>query len=264
MRQRLAISFSGGRTSAYMTWRVLRDYGEAHEILVLFANTGQEHEKTLEFVNRCDKEFGFNVVWLEAVVNPEAQKGTRHKVVDYATAARKGEPFEAVIAKYGIPNPDFPHCNRELKLAVMNSYVREAGWGSDFYKVIGIRADEMDRVAHDYIKEKKWYPLVDMRVFKEDITGWWMRQSFDLEIPEHLGNCTWCWKKSHRKHMTLAQDYPEVFDFPRRMEALYADSGAGEGAEDSSENTAPLMTFSRTPKSPLSRLWMGISSAKPG
>ena len=54
--KRLFISFSGGRTSAYMARRLLRDRPADTEIVTVFANTGQEDERTLEFVDRCDRE----------------------------------------------------------------------------------------------------------------------------------------------------------------------------------------------------------------
>ena len=231
-KPRLSVSFSGGRTSAYMTWRLLNHERarDRFDVRVLFANTGQEHEKTLEFVDRCDREFGFGVVWLEAVVHEGERRGSTHRVVDFETASRQGEPFEAVIAKYGIPNPDFQPCTRELKTNVMRSYVRSIGWEPrSYWQVVGIRADEMDRVNPKHRELMLWYPLLDWGVDKQSVTTFWSRQAFDLEIPEHLGNCVWCWKKSLRKHLTLAKEEPWVFDFPRRMEREYAFAGAGAG-----------------------------------
>ena len=226
-KPKLAVSFSGGRTSAYMARMIQKLNVSDYEIVYTFANTGQEHEKTLEFVDRCDKEWGLGVVWLEAKVNPEKGKGTRHNVVTYETASRKGEPFEDVIAKYGIPNMSCRnHCTRETKLAPMRSYLKSIGF-QKCESAIGIRVDEIDRINPDRKKLRLVYPLVEWwPTTKEQILDWWSRQPFDLEIPEHLGNCTWCWKKTLRKHLTLMKDYPEVFEFPERMEREHGMSGA--------------------------------------
>jgi len=59
------------------------------------------------------------------------------------------------------------------------------------------------------------------QLIKKTILLWWKQQTFDLNLLEHLGNCVWCWKKSDRKLKTLAIDYPEIFDFPKRMERKY-------------------------------------------
>ena len=64
MKETLFVSFSGGRTSAYMCWWLLKNKSDEYDFIFVFANTGQEHEKTLEFVNECDKRFGLNLVWL--------------------------------------------------------------------------------------------------------------------------------------------------------------------------------------------------------
>lgn len=52
-----ALSFSGGRTSAYMARQVQLANPSAN-VTYLFANTGKEREETLEFVRRCDDEWG--------------------------------------------------------------------------------------------------------------------------------------------------------------------------------------------------------------
>ena len=49
------ISFSGGRTSAYLLWRVLQsNNGLPDGSIVVFANTGKEEEATLQFVKDCE------------------------------------------------------------------------------------------------------------------------------------------------------------------------------------------------------------------
>lgn len=220
MKAPLLVSFSGGRTSAYMCWWLLNNKSEDYNFVFVFANTGQEHEKTLDFVNECDKRFGLNLVWLEAFVEKEKGEGTKHKIVTYETAARKGEPFRDVIMKYGLPNSDWPHCNRELKISPINSYMRSIGLPTKTARAIGIRSDEIDRMDIRAVREGRIiYPLIKWKpITKEEIRHWWAQQNFDLDIPEHLGNCVTCWKKSDRKLMTIAKEEPSRFDFFRSME----------------------------------------------
>lgn len=232
-RPKLAISFSGGRTSALMTKMVLDRNKLTHDIRVTFANTGCEHEDTLRFVNECDIRFGFAVVWLEADISPESGVGVRHKVVSFETASRQGEPYEAFIRKYGIPNRSMPQCTSRLKTEVMESYLKSQGFYRgkrlNYDTAIGIRADEIDRMSSRHREERLVYPLISAGVRKEDVITYWSQYDWDLRIPEHLGNCTWCWKKSDRKLFTLAVDYPEVFNFPSRMDATYANLKAKNG-----------------------------------
>ena len=207
-----------------MTKLCVEKFKDTHDIAITFANTGSEHENTLKFVDQCDKHFGWNVVWIEAVVNTERGKGIRHKVVTYETAARDGEPLEADFAKHGLPGPGWLHCTRDTKELPIKDYLKSLGWKwGEFWIAIGIRSDEMDRVSQNREKLKFVYPLVDAGWTKEDVKAECMSWPFDLDLKgEHYGNCTWCWKKSLRKHMTLALESPEVFDFPRRMEEKYS------------------------------------------
>lgn len=230
MTGKLLISFSGGRTSGYMTRHLLQEVSNGIEVKVVFANTGQEHEETLKFVKACDDRFNFKTVWLEAL--PDENKGGRNgtaNVVCFDSASRDGAPFERAISKRGIPNVSFPHCSEELKKRPIDRWLRSIGWTAGSYETaIGIRADEIDRMSPSARERKVVYPLVRWGVKKADVLAWWRQQDFDLALPEHYGNCVWCWKKSLRKLTTLAAENPGIFDFPLRMEQLYAEHGPGD------------------------------------
>lgn len=229
-KETLFVSFSGGRTSAYMCWWLINNVSNQYNLIFVFANTGQEHENTLEFVDRRDREFKLNLIWVEAVVHHDERKGSTHRVVSYETASRSGEPFEEVIKKYGIPNAAYPHCNRELKLNAIFSYKESLGLARNHQMAVGIRSDEIDRIGPDSKKHGTVYPLISQQpTTKAEIRHWWLEQDFDLDLSEHLGNCVTCWEKSDRKLMTVAKNEIERFDFFDRMERDYSEAGAGEG-----------------------------------
>lgn len=215
----ILVSFSGGRTSAYMARRLI-DSGFTN-LFFVFANTGCEAEETLQFINRCATEWGINIVWIEAVTHPESRTGCTHRFVSFETASRNGEPYEEMIGKYGIPNKAYPHCTRELKLNPLKSYLSEIG-AENVLRAVGIRADEPRRIGSDPLI---WYPLFDWGVDKQDVNTWWEEQPFSLDLPEHRGNCVWCWKKSTPKLVRVARETPEVFAFPARMEREHGLSG---------------------------------------
>ena len=81
------ISFSGGRTSAYMLYRILQahDMSLPSDAVVCFANTGKEEEATLRFVDRCSREWGVDIHWLEYQYKTEPSQ--RFKRVTFETAS---------------------------------------------------------------------------------------------------------------------------------------------------------------------------------
>lgn len=223
------VSFSGGRTSAYMCWLLKTFFSHKYTFIFVFANTGYEHEETLIFVDRCDKYFDLDLVWLEAVVSNEKNVGTSFKIVSFETASRNCEPFKAVIEAYGIPNADYPHCNRELKLQPIKAYKASLGFKRSHKTAIGIRADEIDRQSANAKEDGLFYPLISWKkTTKPEIVFWWKDMPFDLGIPDHLGNCVCCWKKSLRKLKTIAKNEPSRFDFTAEMESKHGDTGSGD------------------------------------
>lgn len=222
MKEKLLISFSGGRTSAMMTKYLLENFQDKYEMIVVFANTGKERKETLDFVDKCDKKFNFNVIWIEALVNFEHKKGTEFKIVDYKTASRAGEPFENVIKKYGMPCFKSPHCTRELKIVPINKFAKSLGW-KNYTTAIGIRTDEPKRL--DFEKKKKRRLLYFAELFnvtKSDVNNFWSKQSFDLDLKSYEGNCDLCFKKGFRKLMTILVEKPELANWWRDMENKYS------------------------------------------
>ncbi len=224
MKKKLCVAFSGGETSGYMAQYLKNHKQDEYEMVFIFANTGQENEETLKFVDQCDKEFNLNVIWLEAKINQELGKGTRWNIVSYKTASRNGEPFEDGIKKLGLPNMNNNWCTRDLKLVPIQRFVTmELKW-KNYWTAIGIRNDEIDRVSATRLEQKLYYPLVeDLPMSKPKINFWWSQQSFRLDLKGYEGNCKWCWKKSDNKLMTIAIERPNYFDFARKVEKLYED-----------------------------------------
>jgi len=218
----LLISFSGGKTSAFMS-AIQADYCADREKAFVFANTGRERDETLDFVNECDQRWNLGVVWVEADIQ-EYGTGTSHKIVSYETASRNGEPFEAMLDKYGIPNMAFPHCSRELKIAPIHSYIKSLGW-VEYDTAIGIRIDERHRVGKtpDFV-----YPLVDYGIDKRTVNEWWQQQPFTLQLEEHEGNCKLCFKKSDKKLIKSINERPEDLDWLLAMEAKHSENIHGK------------------------------------
>ena len=223
--EKLLISFSGGRTSGYMTKLLLDNLDRnAWEVIVVFANTGKEREETYHFIHECDQKFGFGTVWVEAVINPLRGEGTRAKVVDYHTADRTGRVFENMIQKYGIPNTAFKHCTRELKINPIRSYaIHHLGW-ENFYTAIGIRTDEASRMSEKREEKKFLYPLVSMFPSNRfDVNRFWLNQPFDLRLRSYEGNCDLCMKKSDRKLTTICHETPGQTNWWEEIEDRYGD-----------------------------------------
>jgi 3'-phosphoadenosine 5'-phosphosulfate sulfotransferase (PAPS reductase)/FAD synthetase len=202
------ISFSGGRTSAYMLWRVLQsNNGLPEEARVLFCNTGKEMEETLSFVDRCGKEWGVPITWLEyRAAEP------KFEIVDHETASRDGKPFsELVIKRSYLPNPIARFCTSELKVLTIQRYLKSVGM-DDYDTMLGIRADEKRRVAK--LREGNLTPLVNANVSQPDVQAFWRSQNFDLGL-EHRngitawGNCDLCFLKGPNQILGLIRDQPE-------------------------------------------------------
>jgi hypothetical protein len=226
------ISFSGGRTSAYMLWRFIEaNNGLPDDCIVTFANTGKEAEETLEFVRDCGKYWDVPIVWLE--FTPAEKPKDRFKVVDFDAAARNGEPFEALIRlRKKLPNPVARFCTKDLKIIPIGGYLLSIGHtetlsGGEQMAVVGIRADEMRRAAKHPPHRR---PLVAAGVTKETVSQFWAEQPFDLGLPNingvtPHGNCDLCYLKGAGLIESLILEKPSRADWWARMEQVIVSDG---------------------------------------
>lgn len=244
----LVCTFSGGRTSAFMA-QFIKSYDKYRDFdkVFIFANTGKEREETLEFVNKCDNEWGLGVVWLEAKVNYEKGKGTSYKVVDFASASRNGEPFEEMLKKYPLPSNFASNCTRELKEAPIHKYVKSLGY-DDVFTALGIRFDERHRLSSSAKEKNIIYPLThDFPVDSKFIRSWWDNQTFDLQLKDYQGNCNLCFKKSIKKRLTIISENPSVADWWRDMEEKYGNDLVPRFDLRSNLSIAELISLSKKP-----------------
>ena len=226
-----AISFSGGRTSAYMLYKIL----EAHDgtlpddVVVTFANTGKEMPETLDFVQACSDNWDVPIVFLEydgRKAKPETLESSRilydysYKQVTHETASRKGEPFSKLIEDMGrLPNPMSRSCSGQMKVRTIQRYLFDNGFERNYLCLIGLRGDEPRRAVklHGKISDGQdvWCPMYVAGETKEDVYAFWENQNFDLQLPNNngvtdWGNCDLCFLKGRSKKLSIIRERPDL------------------------------------------------------
>ena len=202
----ILISNSGGKTSGFMTWREIQK-GLSPDTFIVFANTGKEREETLEFLHDQEINWGIKIWWIERDVV------TKWREVNFETASRNGEPFEQLITKKNyLPNVVTRYCTSELKIRVMRDFMRSQGF-NEWTNMVGIRYDEQHRAANAKAQEYKqrWtneYPLLRDKITKQEVNDFWEKQSFNLNLKPHEGNCDLCFLKGRDKLVNIIRDDP--------------------------------------------------------
>ena len=232
IKEPTCISFSGGRTSAYMLKRILdANGGIPIDSVVCFANTGKEEEATLEFVRDCSEKWSVPIHWVEYIPDKPG-----FRVVDFASASRKGEPFEALILKKKyLPNPVTRFCTIEMKIRTISKFCKSIGLKlGERDAWVGIRADEQRRLAKI---GRDRCPLAVDGITAKDVGEFWSNNDFDLGLPNRdgktmHGNCDLCFLKGGAQVVSLINEKPERAIWWAKMETLVQSSGqaTGQGA----------------------------------
>lgn len=220
------VSFSGGRTSAYMLRKILDAFDGALPggIVVCFANTGKERPETLRFVHECAVRWNVRVHWLEW-----RDTDAGFEEVGFNSADREGRTFDALITRKGyVPNAVTRFCTLELKIRTMRDFCRSIGW-EHWTSAIGLRYDEglrvMKALARNDAGKERFHtvmPLAAAHVTKRrDVLPFWLGenadpvnltrplpQGFDLGLRDFEGNCDLCFLKSRGRLTELIRANP--------------------------------------------------------
>jgi len=218
------ISFSGGRTSGFMLYKILEaNNGLPDRAKVIFTNTGREMEQTLDFVQECSHRWNVNIVWLEYDI---VDGKVTYKEVNHNSASRNGEPFEKLIKKYKrLPNGLQRYCTGKLKIQTANKYLKSLAW-HHWSNALGIRHDEKHRAKTKFRDGfYPFYPLVENEDNIFAINKFWNTQKFKLNLPvikgkTLMGNCDGCFLKSESHLATLFREYPDKAKWWIEMEKL--------------------------------------------
>jgi 3'-phosphoadenosine 5'-phosphosulfate sulfotransferase (PAPS reductase)/FAD synthetase len=210
-----------------MLWRVLQSHGGElpPDAIVCFANTGKEDEATLEFVRDCSTHWGVKIHWIEY-----RHDEVGFAEVDFDTASRDGEPFEALIRKVQfLPNSGMRICTTHLKIRPFRKYLDSIGVHRPV-QLVGIRADEMRRVVKIRANPEaegmeRHLPLALAGIDVHAINEFWSQQPFNLKLTTFngrtlAGNCDLCYLKPASQLLSLIKEKPERATWWARMESL--------------------------------------------
>lgn len=241
------ISFSGGRTSAYMLFCHLWAHGGRlpDHCIVAFANTGREREETLRFVHECSARWGVHIHWVEWRPPPARRKAgeprvpliedaaRRLEIVGFNSADRSGKWFaELIRRKLYLPNQDMRYCTTTLKIETMKHLMLSLGY-THWRNVVGLRADEPHRVLKQIERNaqarERWVsscPLFMAGVTSAIIWRFWLGRNldpkrptlplpmgFDLGLWPYEGNCDLCFLKGRGKKARIIREVPGVADW---------------------------------------------------
>lgn len=201
------VSFSGGRTSAYLVYLMEQRRKAGEDIHYVYMDTGAEHPKTYEFIRNIAKYWNIELHCLRVIPDPEMGKASSYEELSVDEIGPDLIPWKRMLNKYGHPYVGGAFCTDRMKSVPFTKYCQERFGKGNYHTWLGIRADEPSRLRD----APGFSYLADISDFeKQDVLDWWEEQTFDLGIQEHLGNCVFCIKKSMQKVALATMDEPEL------------------------------------------------------
>lgn len=204
------VSFSGGRTSAYMVslMEKMRRNGEMDDVRYVFMDTGAEHPKTYEFIKNCVDHFKIDLRCIRTDISMDFGTGPKYTEITLDECGPDLQPWIDMTRKYGTPYTHGAFCTDRMKTAPYKKFCDDQFGKKSYVTWLGIRSDETRRInlargGYRYLAEVS--PMT-----KIDINGWWSEMPFDLDLPDYLGNCVFCLKKGDNKIALAMRKEPEL------------------------------------------------------
>lgn len=240
MRKNIFCSVSFGRSSVATALHLATHpkYRDCN-ILYAFANTSMEHEETLKFGHSLS-DF-LKIFWIEGTYPMLKGVGIGYRVVSFETAKRKGEVFEAMMAKanipttsgntVGLPNVATPYCSDRLKKIPLHKFAKDYFKGEKYVTAIGFRKEDIEisrRLSWAEVRDSEDYMFPLLTDFKEPLSNIDVHRiieaaGYTLGIDSKTGNCTICPKRNEKKIVNMIKENMIDIHWVREQELKYKD-----------------------------------------
>ncbi|ELT9943631.1 phosphoadenosine phosphosulfate reductase family protein, partial [Escherichia coli] len=140
------VSFSGGRTSAYLLWLMEQKRQAGEDVHYVFMDTGAEHPKTYEFIRNIVSNWKIDLHCLRVIPNPEMGKASSYEEIGVNDIGPDLIPWKRMLNKYGHPYIGGAFCTDRMKSVPFTKYCQEKFGKGNYITWLGIRTDEPNRL----------------------------------------------------------------------------------------------------------------------
>lgn len=166
------VSFSGGRTSAYLVHLMEQRRAAGEDVRYIFMDTGAEHSETYKFIQRLVTEWCIDLTCIRMGVSDELGKRNHIEIIGVGDLKTDLYAWKGLLVKYGAPSIAAPFCSSRMKQELAHNYCVDQFGRGGFETWIGIRDDEPQRIFGRFayrILRDNGMPAEVMNAFRLDV-----------------------------------------------------------------------------------------------